>query len=76
LADAVDSASANPETLVFFDGECQRVIDRWLAAREADPSTNALFTNQLGTRLKRSGIYRAVTESAEAVGLQDPREYS
>lgn len=60
-------------TLVFFDGECQRVLDRWLAAREAtDPSTDALFTNQLGTRLKRSGIYRAVTESAEAVGLHDP----
>lgn len=60
-------------TLVFFDGECQRVLDRWLSAREAtDPSTDALFTNQLGTRLKRSGIYRAVTESAEAVGLHEP----
>jgi len=60
-------------TLVFFDGECARVLERWLEAREAsDPTTDALFTNQVGNRLKRSGIYRAVTESAEAVGLHDP----
>lgn len=60
-------------TLVFFDGECARVLERWLDAREAsDPSTDALFTNQLGDRLQRSGIYRAVTNSAEAVELHDP----
>ena len=60
-------------TLVFFDGECRRVLERWLDAREAtDPTTDALFTNQLGTRLQRSGVYRSVTDSAEAVGLHDP----
>lgn len=60
-------------TLVFFDGECARVLERWLSAREEfDPSSEALFINQLGKRLKRSGVYRAVTNSAEAVGLHDP----
>lgn len=60
-------------TLVFFDGECARVLERWLTAREAtDPATDALFTNQYGERLKRNGIYDTVTNTATAVGLHNP----
>lgn len=67
-----DSAKRT-NTLVFFDGECYRALERWLEAREStEPTTDALFTNQYGDRLKRNGIYEAVTKSAEAVGLHDP----
>ena len=60
-------------TLVFFDGECLRVLERWLRARdEEDPNTDALFTNQYGDRLQRNGVYEAVTSHAEAVDLHDP----
>lgn len=60
-------------TLVFFDGECARVLERWLRARdEEEPETDALFTNQEGERLKRHGVYSVVTKHAEAVGLHDP----
>ena len=60
-------------TLVFFDGECTRVLKRWLRARENEnPTTDALFTNQSGDRLHRNGYYRAVTEHAETVGLHAP----
>lgn len=37
-----------------------------------EPTSDALFTNQYGDRLKRNGIYEAVTKHAEAVGLHDP----
>lgn len=60
-------------TLVFFDGETARVLERWLQVREeADPSTDALFSNNRGGRLQRNGVYSAVTKHAEAVGLHDP----
>jgi integrase/recombinase XerD len=60
--------------LVFFDGECARSLKRWMDARSNadDLDTNALFTNQHGTRLKRNSIYRAVTKHAEQVDLHDP----
>lgn len=60
--------------LVFFDGECARSLQRWLDARENDDriETEALFTNQHGTRLGRNSIYRAVTKHAEKVSLHDP----
>ena len=59
--------------LVFFDGECRQVLERWLSTSERnDLETDALFTNQYGGRLKRSGVYKAVTKHAETVGLHDP----
>lgn len=58
---------------VFFDGETARCLDRWLRARERDePATEALFTNQYGGRLKRNGVFTAVTKHAEKVGFHDP----
>lgn len=64
-------------TLVFFDGECARVLHRWLRAREeADPDSPALFTNQFGNRLKRNGVYEAVAKNAEAVGLHNPDSHN
>lgn len=60
-------------TLVFFDGEWHQVLERWVKAKtEVKPSTDALFTNQSGDRLKRHGVYAAVTNAAEAVGFHDP----
>jgi len=60
--------------VVFFDGECARSLRRWLDARSNDDriETEALFTNQHGTRLGRNSIYRAVTNHAEKVDLHDP----
>lgn len=60
-------------SVVFFDGECARMLQRWLAAREqSEVDTDALFSNQYGGRLKRNGVYSVVTKYAEAVGLHDP----
>lgn len=60
-------------TTVFIDRECRQGLERWLQAREKeDVETDALFTNQYGGRLKRSGIYKVVTKHAEKVGLHDP----
>ncbi len=60
-------------TRVFFDGECGRVLQRWIEARDTEAvGTAALFTNQSGNRLKRNGVYSVVTKHAEAVGLHDP----
>lgn len=60
-------------TLVFFDGECSRILQRWLRARnDQETNSNALFTNQYGDRLKRNGVFQAVARNAEAVGLHDP----
>lgn len=65
--------SKRTNQLVFFDGECYRVLERWLRAREAEsPTSDALFTNQYGERLQRNGVYQVVTKNAEAVGLHDP----
>lgn len=62
--------------LVYFDGECNRCLQRWIRARgNEEVETEALFTNQYGTRLKRSGVSNAVTEQAEAVGLHNTDSY-
>lgn len=61
---------------VFFDDECARVLSRWLKAREnytVEPGCEALFVGEQGKRLKRNGVYRAVTIHAERVGLHNPK---
>ena len=59
--------------IVFFDDECSRVLKKWLEIRnEAEPETDALFTNQENERLQRNGVYSVVTKHAENIGLHDP----
>ncbi len=60
---------------VFFDDETARLLRRWLKARknyEIDKRCKALFLNERGGRLKRHGVYHAVTKHAERVGLHNP----
>jgi len=59
--------------IVFFDDECARYLKKWMKVREReDPETDALFINQEGDRLLKNGVYNAVTNNAERVGLHDP----
>lgn len=60
--------------VVFFDDECARVLKRWVAQRERlSVNTEALFTNEYGTRLNRNGVYNLVTKYAEALGFHNPK---
>ena len=62
--------------LVFFDDEYTRVLRRWLRARrnyDIKPGCRALFVGEPGGRLKRNGVYMAVTKHAEKVGLHNPK---
>ncbi len=63
--------------LVFFDDEVATALKRWIQAREtwskhSEDAELALFINQRGERLKRSGIYDLVAKYARAVGLHNP----
>jgi integrase/recombinase XerD len=61
---------------VFFDDEAARVLKRWVTARQhyhIEEDVRALFINERGTRLKRHGVYHAVTKHAERLGLHNPR---
>ena len=63
---------------IYFDDEAARVLQRWLVARRGWTRNNrdaekALFVNQRGFRLARSGVYEAVTRYAAKLGLHDPR---
>lgn len=59
---------------IFFDDETSRVLKRWMRARQSfdiESGCKALFINEQGGRLKRHGIYHAVTKHAERVGLHN-----
>jgi integrase/recombinase XerD len=59
---------------VFFDDETGRNLKQWLKIREGmDPTTDALFLGEKGTRLQRNGIYSLVTKYAEKVGLHNAK---
>jgi len=60
--------------IVFFDDETARILRAWLRIRpgRAGKECPALFINETGTRLKRSGVYNMVTKQAQKVGLHDP----
>lgn len=63
--------------LVFFDDEAARVLQRWLIARQSwtkdsSDAERALFLNQMGMRISRTGVYEAVVKYSTRVGLHDP----
>lgn len=59
--------------IVFFDHETARILKRWLNVREEwNGGSKALFIGEHGDRLKRHGVYEAVTKWAEQVGLHNP----
>jgi integrase/recombinase XerD len=58
---------------VFFDDETARILKRWSRLREQrEPNCDALFIGERGTRLNRTGVYKAVIKHAERVGLHNP----
>ncbi|MFW6117221.1 MAG: tyrosine-type recombinase/integrase [Thermoproteota archaeon] len=60
--------------LIFFDHECARILKRWLKARgnyNVESGCRALFVGEHGGRLKRHGVYYAVTRHAEKIGLHN-----
>ena len=53
----LEDTAKRSKTLVFFDADCARVLQRWMRTREHDdPDSDARFTN-------RSGATRAATPS-------------
>jgi integrase/recombinase XerD len=60
--------------IVFFDDECARILKRWIISRsdKTNPGKKALFINERGGRLNRSGIYALVVKHAERIGLHNP----
>ena len=68
--------SKRSNRIAFFDDECARVLQRWLRARknyEINPECKAFFVGEHGGRLKRHGVYSAVTKHAERIGLHNPK---
>jgi len=62
--------------IVFFDDETAIILRRWLRSRtnyNVKPGCKALFVGEHGGRLKRHGVYYAVTKHAERVGLHNSR---
>lgn len=59
---------------VFFDEECARALQDWLAirVRYATKGVPALFITESGGRLNRNGVYQLVTRHATRVGLHNP----
>ena len=60
---------------VFFDDETARVLRRWVKARQnyhIKRDCKALFINERGGRLKRHGVYHAVTKYAQRIELHTP----
>lgn len=59
--------------LIYFDDEMANLLKKWMHIRESfHPQTQALFIGVGGERLKRQGVYHAVTKWAERYGLHNP----
>ncbi len=59
---------------VFFDNECARVLRHWIRVRETlyiKEGCDALFISNRGERLKRQGVYKALTDWAKRQGIFD-----
>jgi integrase/recombinase XerD len=59
---------------IFFDDETAFILRRWIRTREGmnKKRSPALFLGDWGTRINRNGVYLAVTNAAERVGLHNP----
>jgi len=59
---------------VFFDDETAFVLKRWMKIRDGlnRKKSVALFLNHESERLARHGIYDAVVEAAQRIGLHNP----
>jgi integrase/recombinase XerD len=59
--------------IVFFDEECGRILNDWLAVRQryCRKGQDALFITTSGGRIERNGVYEAVTSHAARVGLHN-----
>jgi len=59
---------------VFFDDETSFILRRWMRVRESRNKgrVKALFINNRGERIQRSGVSRMVEKVALQVGLHDP----
>jgi len=59
---------------VFFDDETSFILRRWMRVRESRvrDGTKALFINNRGERMERTGISRMVEKVATQVSLHDP----
>jgi len=64
--------------LVYFDGEAETLLRRWLKVRQGRNKWNdpALFISQRNSRLKEAGIDRIIIAHAQRLGLHDPRSDS
>lgn len=60
---------------VFFDDEAAIILHRWVRSRDTrnEKDSKALFLNNQGGRLNRNGVYLAVTQPAEKLGIHDPK---
>ena len=67
------TAKRNNRTL-FMDDECSFGLRRWLTIRAEENRKNsqALFLNQEGDRMQRSGVSEVVYKAATRVGLHNP----
>jgi integrase/recombinase XerD len=59
---------------LFMDDECSFALRRWLTIRAEENRKNsqALFLNQEGDRIQRSGVSDVVYKAASRVGLHNP----
>jgi integrase/recombinase XerD len=59
---------------IFFDDEAAFILRRWIRTRDGmnKKRSQALFLSDWGTRINRNGVYLAVTDAAERVGLHNP----
>jgi len=59
---------------VFFDDETAVILKQWLKRREqlVNDGEKALFISDFGKRLKRRGVYDAVTNWAKVNGFHNP----
>lgn len=70
-----DTPKRKGNRTVFIDDEGARILRDWIDARahhEKKDHEPALFLNQMGTRLARTGVANVVRKYATKLGIHDP----